>query len=248
MKHHNARVSFLLIGKITTNYLSEGNIKKVISYMSFLRSTSPRHKFRYSEQAWLRQDKTADHILRRLHERISKLTKLPRKLLQGSESMQVVRYQASGHYHAHFDSGMDPSVPCCHQNVDLKPPQCRLCRFATILYYLNDVEQGGETAFPLADNSTITFKELPNPESDEFNLSISCHTANFVIPPRKGTAIMWYNNFIDPDSGLLGDLDVNSIHGGCEVIKGEKWIANNWLTAPTKDSRHSKSAYDVGFD
>ncbi|PFX31382.1 Transmembrane prolyl 4-hydroxylase [Stylophora pistillata] len=236
------------VGKITTNYLSEGNIKKVISYMSFLRSTSPRHKFRYSEQAWLRQDKTADHILRRLHERISRLTKLPRKLLQGSESMQVVRYQASGHYHAHFDSGMDPSVPCCHQNVDLKPPQCRLCRFATILYYLNDVEQGGETAFPLADNSTITFKELPNPESDEFNLSISCHTANFVIPPRKGTALMWYNNFIDPDSGLLGDLDVNSIHGGCDVIEGEKWIANNWLTAPTKDSRHSKSAYDVGFD
>ncbi|RMX59582.1 hypothetical protein pdam_00003641 [Pocillopora damicornis] len=234
--------------KITTNYLSDGNVKKLLSYMSFLRTSSPQHKFRYSDQAWLRQDKTADHILRRLHERIAKLTKLPRKLLQGSESMQVVRYQTSGHYHAHFDSGMDPSVPCCHQNVDLRPPQCRLCRFVTILYYLNDVEQGGETAFPLADNSTITFKELPNPESDEFNLSISCQMANLVIPPKKGTAIMWYNNFIDPDSELLGDLDVNSIHGGCDVIKGEKWIANNWLTAPTKNSRHFKSAYDVGFD
>ena len=91
-------------------------------------------------------------------------------------------------------------------------------------------------------------QELPNPESDEFNLSISCQMANLVIPPKKGTAIMWYNNFIDLDSELLGELDVNSIHGGCDVIKGEKWIANNWLTAPTKNSRHFKSAYDVGFD
>lgn len=38
--------------------------------MSFLRTSSPQHKFRYSDQAWLRQDKTADHILRRLHERL----------------------------------------------------------------------------------------------------------------------------------------------------------------------------------
>ena len=29
-------------------------------------------------------------------------------------------------------------------------------RFITILYYLNDVEEGGETAFLLADNSTVT--------------------------------------------------------------------------------------------
>lgn len=29
-------------------------------------------------------------------------------------------------------------------------------RFITILYYLNDVEEGGETAFLIADNTTIT--------------------------------------------------------------------------------------------
>ena len=28
-------------------------------------------------------------------------------------------------------------------------------RIATILYYLNDVEEGGETAFVVADNSTL---------------------------------------------------------------------------------------------
>lgn len=28
-------------------------------------------------------------------------------------------------------------------------------RYITILYYLNDVEAGGETAFPVADNKTL---------------------------------------------------------------------------------------------
>ena len=87
--------------------------------------------------------------------------------------------------------------------------------------------------------------ESPNSTTDEFNLSVNCHLANLVIPPKKGTAIMWYNNFIDPDSGLLGSVDRYSLHGGCDVIKGEKWIANNWLTAPTKYSRHIKSLYDT---
>ena len=31
-------------------------------------------------------------------------------------------------------------------------------RYMTILYYLNDVEQGGETAFPIADNATLDMK------------------------------------------------------------------------------------------
>ena len=88
--------------------------------------------------------------------------------------------------------------------------------------------------------------ESPNSTTDEFNLSVNCHLANLVLPPKKGTAIMWYNNFIDPDSGLLGSVDRYSLHGGCDVIKGEKWIANNWLTAPTKYSRHIKSIYDSG--
>lgn len=28
-------------------------------------------------------------------------------------------------------------------------------RYITILFYLNDVEEGGETAFPVADNGTL---------------------------------------------------------------------------------------------
>ena len=58
-----------LLGSITATLFSDWNIKKILSYMVFLKTWSPRHKFRFSDTAWLRQDKSADHILRRLHER-----------------------------------------------------------------------------------------------------------------------------------------------------------------------------------
>lgn len=31
-------------------------------------------------------------------------------------------------------------------------------RYATVLYYLNDVEEGGETAFPVVDKTTFDRK------------------------------------------------------------------------------------------
>ena len=31
---------------------------------------------------------------------------------------------------------------------------CWFCRYLTVLYFLNVVEEGGETAFPIADNKT----------------------------------------------------------------------------------------------
>ncbi|XP_067052247.1 transmembrane prolyl 4-hydroxylase-like [Acropora muricata] len=234
-------------GKISRKVFAKLNVKKILWYMDFLKEKSPRHRPRYSQQAWLRQDKAADPILRRLLKRITKLTQLPSKVIEGSEWMQVVQYGPFGHYHGHLDSNPfeDPTIPCCHQNHFGKP-ECRVCRLITILYYLNNVEEGGETAFLIADNTTITPQELedPNATTDEFNLSVNCHLANLVIPPKKGKAIMWYNNYIDPDSGLLGSVDRYSLHGGCDIIKGEKWIANNWITAPTKYSRHIKSLYD----
>lgn len=40
---------------------------------------------------------------------------------------------------------------------------------------------------------------------------------------------MWYNHVIDQSTGWLSNLDLMSYHGGCDVIKGHKWIVNNWI-------------------
>lgn len=40
---------------------------------------------------------------------------------------------------------------------------------------------------------------------------------------------MWYNHLRDEKTGWLGRIDPRSFHGGCDVIKGRKWIANSWI-------------------
>lgn len=42
---------------------------------------------------------------------------------------------------------------------------------------------------------------------------------------------MWYNHVIDKHTGWLGSPDLFTSHGGCDVIKGTKWAANNWINA-----------------
>ena len=61
------------------------------------------------------------------------------------------------------------------------------------------------------------------------NLSAYCFRANLRVTPKRGTAIMWYNHKIDESTGWMSSLDSLSYHGGCDVIKGHKWIVNNWI-------------------
>ncbi|XP_030850026.1 transmembrane prolyl 4-hydroxylase-like [Strongylocentrotus purpuratus] len=95
--------------------------------------------------------------------------------------------------------------------------------------YLNDVEEGGETAFPYADNATYSAEVAAENEPTTTDLKNHCHDANMVIHPAKGKTVMWYNHLVDPETGWLGAQDKYSLHGGCKVKRGVKWIANNWI-------------------
>ena len=86
------------------------------------------------------------------------MTGIPSPMLRRSEELQVVRYIPGGHYDCHLDS--DPRyypsnvAPCCHlvksTEGEESAKDCSACRFMTVLYYLDDPESGGETAFPVA--------------------------------------------------------------------------------------------------
>lgn len=89
-----------------------------------------------------------------------------------------------------------------------------------------------------------SFRRRGNPGVDLFNLSEHCYDSNLVVKARKGTAVAWYNHLVDY-KGWLGALDEWSLHGGCEVRKGEKWIMNLWLTAPYKDDVDKPSMYSL---
>ena len=63
------KTEYYCAGKLTPNVFKELNIKKIFRYMDFLKTKSPRHRWRFSQHTWLQQDKTADPVLQRLHER-----------------------------------------------------------------------------------------------------------------------------------------------------------------------------------
>ena len=115
-----------------------------------------------------------------------------------AERMQLVHYAEGEQYNAHHDF----SFPAFGNRYQPS-------RFATLLLYLNDVEEGGETIFPRAINS-------------ESHDGIS-------VKPKAGTAILFYN--VLPD----GNLDDLSQHQSAPVRSGEKYLANLWIWDPIID-------------
>ncbi|CAH3148849.1 unnamed protein product [Porites evermanni] len=216
-------------------------------YMNDMKEKHPHHRDRFSDQVWLFQH--VDPTLLRLKQRVHKLTRLQKRIVYGGEPLQVVKYGPFGHYHAHYDSSKKSDYPegtnCCHYDLAKAPMgKCRICRYITILYYLNDVEEGGETAFPVADMKNFNETEFRDrKDGDRFNLNHYCQTANIVVPAKKGKAVMWYNYILDGTTGWMSHRDGRSLHGGCIVKKGIKYIANNWLPAPENDSAHLISEY-----
>ncbi|KAF2295495.1 hypothetical protein GH714_033073 [Hevea brasiliensis] len=141
------------------------------------------------------EDKTG--VLDAIEEKIARATMLPRA---NGEAFNVLRYEIGQKYNSHYDAF----------NPTEYGPQ-RSQRVASFLLYLSDVEEGGETTFPLENGMDID-------ESYDFEKCIGLQ-----VKPRQGDGLLFYslfpNNTIDP----------TSLHGSCPVIKGEKWVATKWI-------------------
>jgi prolyl 4-hydroxylase len=46
---------------------------------------------------------------------------------------------------------------------------------------------------------------------------------NLSTRPIKNAAVIWYNY------KKSGDMDFDTVHAGCPVLIGEKWVANKWI-------------------
>mmetsp|Transcript_15090 Transcript_15090/g.23489 ORF Transcript_15090/g.23489 Transcript_15090/m.23489 type:complete len:141 (-) Transcript_15090:75-497(-) len=88
-------------------------------------------------------------------------------------------------------------------------------RFVTIFFYLNDVEEGGETAFPMAEDKRPL-------------LSYSDCSRGLKVKPQKGKVVIFYS--LKPEGQDSGGLDEESWHAGCDVKQGVKWGANFWIS------------------
>jgi hypothetical protein len=113
--------------------------------------------------------------------------------------LQILRYQYGQKYGAHYDA---------------------LGRICTVLVYLTEPEEGGETAFP---------KTVPDDWADasqrayEENFS-DCAKGHVAVKPKKGDALLFYS--LKPDGKTTDD---NSMHTGCPLLKGVKYTATIWI-------------------
>ncbi|KAH3706134.1 transmembrane prolyl 4-hydroxylase-like [Dreissena polymorpha] len=189
-------------------------------------------------------------FLTNLQTKVATLLGVPVEVIKYSQPLTISQYWPGGYYHAHLDSSFSPrSKPCCFQTecpsingTDIDSIECcQLCRVATVLHYLEDVDEGGETAFVFADKPLSHIHKTM--ETEEWsNLSKNCEQAALRIKPKKGTTILWYNHFLDR-RGYLSAVDQRSHHGGCDVKRGIKYIATNWVQTPFYRYRLLPSKY-----
>lgn len=134
-------------------------------------------------------------VVQAIEKRISVFSQIPQ---ENGELIQVLRYEKSQLYRPHHDYFSDAfNVKRGGQRV------------ATMLMYLSDNVEGGETYFPMAG---------------EGNCSCGGEIVTGVcVKPTKGDAVLFWS------MGLDGKVDPDSVHGGCAVLSGEKWSATKWM-------------------
>jgi len=139
--------------KIIPNIITEEKNKEILEYAksSFSKSgvyhplgLSDDIDSRKSESTWIPKDNI---IVKDL---IQKICDDNNYSFENSEDMQVVKYEKGDYFKPHFDSviEMDPFFFVCGEN-----------RALTMLIYLNDNFEGGETSFP---NLNMEIKPIKN--------------------------------------------------------------------------------------
>ena len=150
-----------------------------------------QHESRTSENCWIEHD--ANDIVHEVSKRFSILVQMP---IRNAEQYQFVYYKEGAQYKPHFDS-FDYETENGKKNWE---PGGQ--RMITVIAYLNDVEEGGETGFPELDIN---------------------------IPAKKGNAVVFHNTLLNDPGATHPKINPKSLHGGMPVIKGEKWMVNLWF-------------------
>ncbi|EFN51228.1 hypothetical protein CHLNCDRAFT_141231 [Chlorella variabilis] len=138
-----------------------------------------------------------DDTVAAIEERIARWTLLP---VGNGEGLQVLNYHPGEKYDDYFFDKVNGESNGGN-------------RYATVLMYLNTVEEGGETVFP----------NIPAPGGDNGPTFTECARRHLAAKPTKGSAVLFHS--IKPS----GDLERRSLHTACPVVKGEKWSAPKWI-------------------
>ena len=146
---------------------------------------------RTSTNAWCRDACSKLPSMRRLREKAAALTAVPEK---NFELAQILRYQEGQFYATHNDIG------------ELDFEAVAGPRMFTLFVYLNDVAEGGETAFPRLNNVSAR--------------------------PKKGSAVLWSSVKEECNFFRCGFFkDDRTDHEAKPPISGLKFAMNVWIHA-----------------
>ena len=176
-----------------------------------------------------------------------------------ADGLQILRYNLTTAYTPHMDY-LDDKTGELPYDYDSGGRGGN--RFATILLYMSDLEEGagGETVFPNAwppgtteedqlelEDAIQQLRELGDATmlkkgSWEEEMTAMCRT-RLAARPKASRAVLFYSQ--KPN----GAEDKMSWHGGCPVLRGAKWAANLWVVSQRCEFVHtlnSVDTYEVG--
>lgn len=140
---------------------------------------------RTSDNAWCMNECEADPTIDNLIRKVETMLDIQR---DHYENFQILRYLPGQYYKRHHDSST-------RDNKSLHGP-----RILTVFFYLNDVEEGGETQFT----------DMKPP---------------LAVKPKRGSVIIW-PSVKNEDPTQIEPL---TAHEAMPVIKGIKYGANLWI-------------------
>ncbi|CAE8595649.1 unnamed protein product, partial [Polarella glacialis] len=163
---------------------------------------------RTSEQAWMSYGAKPD--FQRLKDLTEEALRIPRNYFE--QDLQVLRYLKGQLYDAHRDYWDPREFPDTERFLHPQSGTWNM-RHATVLWFLQSPEAGGDTWFPRAHGGPVPVGEWT-----------ACDDRGVKMGGRNGTiAILFYSLY---SNGLIDEF---SWHCGCPVQEGVKWAANSWV-------------------
>ncbi|XP_054073950.1 prolyl 4-hydroxylase subunit alpha-3 [Rissa tridactyla] len=170
---------------------------------------------------------------------------LQRSVVASGETQQKAEYRISKS--AWLKDTADPVVRALEQRIaavtglDLRPPYAE---------YLQVVNYGlGGHYEPHFDHATSRKSPLYRMKSGNRIATVMIYLsaveaggstafiyANFSVPVVKNAALFWWN------LRRNGDGDGDTLHAGCPVLVGDKWVANKWIHEHGQEFRRPCSA------
>jgi prolyl 4-hydroxylase len=141
--------------RLIRGFISDQEIEAILRdsdakgfHASLIEDNKEQLKIRKSETCWLYPSN--NETIRRIYERARALPELTDEDEDdlSFEPCQIVRYTPGGHYSTHYDQCHDKSIYCTKQIEEYKGP-----RKWTLLMYITDDFEGGETWFPMIQKS-----------------------------------------------------------------------------------------------